>query len=132
MHSSQIKSLTISVCCLFIVASLFCSSGARAAEYPDRPITLMVAFAPGGSMDLSSRAVAAAAEKLIGKPIVVENKGGGVVLLLWHWWPTPNRMATPVRSNKHGIVRAPQMQQVTYKPLKSFTPIIGFASPRTR
>ena len=131
MHSSQIKSLTISVCCLFIVASLFCSSGARAAEYPDRPITLMVAFAPGGSMDLSSRAVAAAAEKLIGKPIVVENKGGGggTVALALVANAKPDGY-TLCAATSTGIVRAPQMQQVTYKPLKSFTPIIGFASPQ--
>jgi tripartite-type tricarboxylate transporter receptor subunit TctC len=40
--------------------------GAAMAEYPERPITLLVAFAPGGSMDISTRAMAAAAERYLG------------------------------------------------------------------
>lgn len=130
MHLSLKKILTISVCFLFVLTLLFCSSEAL-AEYPERPITLLVAFAPGGSMDLSSRAMAAAAEKLLGNPVVVENKGGGggTVALALVANAKPDGY-TLCAATSTGIVRAPQMQQVTFKPLKSFTPIIGFASPQ--
>src|SRR5690349_12072623 len=52
------------------------ASSALAQAFPDKPITLMVAFPPGGSTDIGARIVAGIAEKIIGQPIVVVNKGG--------------------------------------------------------
>jgi tripartite-type tricarboxylate transporter receptor subunit TctC len=49
---------------------------ALADDFPSRPVQLMVAFPPGGSTDVGARVVASIAEKLLGKPIVVLNKGG--------------------------------------------------------
>jgi tripartite-type tricarboxylate transporter receptor subunit TctC len=45
-------------------------------DYPTRPIQFMVAFPPGGSSDIGARVVASIAEKELGQPIVVVNKGG--------------------------------------------------------
>ena len=50
--------------------------GASAQDFPNRPIQLMVAFPAGGSTDIAARIVAAIAEKELGQPIVVVNKGG--------------------------------------------------------
>jgi tripartite-type tricarboxylate transporter receptor subunit TctC len=49
---------------------------ASAQEYPTRPINLIVAFPAGGSTDIGARVLAGIAEKMIGQPIVVVNKGG--------------------------------------------------------
>lgn len=49
---------------------------ASAQQFPTKPIQLMVAFPPGGSTDIGARVVAGIAEKMIGQPIVVINKGG--------------------------------------------------------
>jgi len=52
-------------------------AGAQDTDFPTKPIKLIVAFAPGGSTDLTSRALAKGAEKYLGKPVVVENRPGG-------------------------------------------------------
>src|SRR5258707_13080385 len=44
------------------------------AEYPDKPIRLVVPFAAGGVTDTSGRVVAEALSRRLGQPIVVENK----------------------------------------------------------
>jgi tripartite-type tricarboxylate transporter receptor subunit TctC len=46
------------------------------AQYPDRPITMIVPFPPGGVADLTGRPVAAAMEKTLKQPIVVANRAG--------------------------------------------------------
>lgn len=55
------------------------ASGAQAAEpaYPTRPIRLIVPAAAGGSTDIGARAVAQRMSAVLGKPVIVENKGGG-------------------------------------------------------
>jgi tripartite-type tricarboxylate transporter receptor subunit TctC len=49
---------------------------ARAQAFPAKPVQLMVAFPAGGSTDVGARILAAIAEKELGQPLVVVNKGG--------------------------------------------------------
>lgn len=61
-------------------AALVVPSGA-AAEFPERPITLIVPWAPGGSTDQTGRVLAKAAEATLGQPIVILNKPGASTTL---------------------------------------------------
>jgi tripartite-type tricarboxylate transporter receptor subunit TctC len=45
--------------------------------YPNKPITIYCGYAAGASTDVTARALAASAEKILGVPVVVENKAGG-------------------------------------------------------
>ena len=47
------------------------------AKYPSKPITMIIQWAAGGTTDLSGRKLAELAGKILGQPIVVENKVGG-------------------------------------------------------
>ncbi|HUG37241.1 MAG TPA: tripartite tricarboxylate transporter substrate binding protein, partial [Candidatus Limnocylindrales bacterium] len=60
------------------VALLALLVGAVAAQepYPTRPITIVVAFPPGGVADLTARPLAAALEKILKQAVVVSNKAG--------------------------------------------------------
>lgn len=49
---------------------------ARAAEYPTRPIRMIVPFPPGGGNDILARAVGQRLSPIIGQQIVIDNRGG--------------------------------------------------------
>ena len=51
-------------------------SGAAYAEYPDKPITAIVPFPPGGSTDAIARAIGPKITQTLGQPFVVENRPG--------------------------------------------------------
>jgi tripartite-type tricarboxylate transporter receptor subunit TctC len=61
---------------LATLAAPFAARSTRAADYPTRPIRLIVPYAPGGGADAVARIVAKLAGAAMGQSIVVENKGG--------------------------------------------------------
>lgn len=120
------KSGSLSILLALTICAGFVSSPAL-AEYPERPITVLVSFAAGGSSDMSFRALAIGAEKYLGQNIIIENKGGGGgTLALANIANAKPDGYMLCQAASTGIVRAPQLQKVTYKPLKSFTPIMAY------
>jgi tripartite-type tricarboxylate transporter receptor subunit TctC len=60
---------------LFTACTL--ATGAASAQtYPNRPVTMIVAFPPGGADDATARILQDPMQKALGQPIVVENVGG--------------------------------------------------------
>ena len=54
---------------------------ARADDFPDKPITLVVPFAAGGAIDVLARLAAQEAGAALGQPIVIDNRGGAAGLI---------------------------------------------------
>ncbi|WP_326536525.1 Bug family tripartite tricarboxylate transporter substrate binding protein [Pseudorhodoferax sp.] len=63
---------------LLTLAALSAISGAALAQgYPNKPITMVVPTATGGTTDLSARMLAQALTPVLGQSVIVDNKGGG-------------------------------------------------------
>ncbi|QKH39685.1 tripartite tricarboxylate transporter substrate binding protein [Achromobacter pestifer] len=67
--------LRLAGCALALGAALL-GQGARAADYPDRPVMMMVPYPAGGASDSIARVVASPVSKQLGQPVLVENLGG--------------------------------------------------------
>ncbi len=61
---------------LMVLLLLFSSQG-WSQDFPNKPITIYAGFAAGATTDLTARALAEAAQKVLGVSVVVENKAGG-------------------------------------------------------
>lgn len=59
----------------FILAALV-GLQAQAADYPEKPITVIVPFPPGGSSDVTARLVSKKLAERVGQSVVIDNKGG--------------------------------------------------------
>ncbi len=70
------KQITRRTALCVAMAAPFVASAARAADYPTKPLKLIVPYAPGGGADAVARILAQHAGASMGQSIVVENKGG--------------------------------------------------------
>ncbi len=70
------KSLTRRTTIAALLAALPAGGAFAQAGYPDKPIRLVVPFAPGGNADLTGRLFAEALAKPLGQQVIVENRGG--------------------------------------------------------
>ena len=73
---------------LTAIAAVATMGAAQAADYPDRPISVMVSYGAGGATDFQARIVTMMAgdEKLLGQPIVIINKPGAGGRVGWNWF----------------------------------------------
>ena len=60
-----------------IALAFFALGAAGAAEYPTKPVTVIVPFAAGGPTDVIARLIGDHMSRTLGQPIIVENIGGG-------------------------------------------------------
>jgi tripartite-type tricarboxylate transporter receptor subunit TctC len=97
---------------------------ALAQGWPDRPIRLLVGFAPGGTADLIARMLAAAIQADLGQTLVIENRSGaaGMIALQEAARATPDG-STFAYANIGQIVMTPLLQPSLADPLRELIPV---------
>jgi tripartite-type tricarboxylate transporter receptor subunit TctC len=75
MQSTKMNPLMIILLLLILIGSI--PSGTKAADYPEKPATMLVGFPNGGPADLVARALAETVKPFFAKPVIVVNKPGG-------------------------------------------------------
>lgn len=114
---------------LLLAATLGSAAQAKDENYPERPVRLVIPFAPGGSNDIVGRLIGEELAKRLGQPFIVDNRGGaggtigtdlvaqskadGYTLLL---------ISTPHTAN------STLYRKLSYDPVKDFAPISRMAT----
>ena len=116
-------------CAAVWLALLLASTGAAAQRYPSKPIRIVVAFAPGGAVDIVTRTVGQKIGEQVGQPVVVDNRPGGNANI----GATMVAKATPdgytlLTASGANVVNNMLFPDLFYDGLRDFAPIsqIGF------
>jgi tripartite-type tricarboxylate transporter receptor subunit TctC len=110
-----------------LVAAFAIAFGASAQTFPDRHITLVVPFPPGGATDVVARVIGKKMSEILGQPIIVENRGGAAGTIGIDYvsrQPADGYTVVFVNALAHTAAKS-LYPGLKYDPVKSFTSI-GF------
>src|SRR3954451_461031 len=111
---------------LLVGLAAFCTDvSGRAAEYPTRPVTLIVAFAPGGPSDVLARILGKKLEQLLGQPFVIEKRpgAGGNIAAELAARAAPDAYTVLMGNNSILATNASLYRKVNFDAEKDFAPI---------
>ncbi|RZL87788.1 MAG: tripartite tricarboxylate transporter substrate binding protein [Variovorax sp.] len=112
-----------SLLCLALLG--FAASAAHAQAFPARPIKLVIAFPAGGPTDITMRQLADNASKIIGQPIVVENKPGAGGTLPAQALQTAPADGYTIGQIPLGVFRLPYTTKINWDPVKDISYVIN-------
>jgi len=106
------------------------STASPAADWPTKPVRIVVPYVPGGSADLLGRLIAAKLGDALGQTMVIENRGGSAGVIGSTLVAQANRDGyTLLVSGVGSHVHAPAMQKVPYDLIRDFTHIALLGGP---
>ena len=98
---------------------------APAADYPTRPVTLVVAFPPGGASDVLARIVGRKLEHVLAQPFVIDNRpgAGGNVAAEVVAHATPDGYTLLAGNNAILATNAALYKKINFDPVADFAPV---------
>lgn len=116
---------TIAACAAVACGSFALHSSAFAQTYPDKPVKIVVGFAPGGTNDILARLVAAKLQDKLTQSFIVENKAGASSAIGNDFVArAKNDGYTLLVASSGGLTTNPiLMKNLPYDPVKDFAPI---------
>ena len=95
------------------------------ADYPTRPVSLVLAFPPGGASDVLARILGRKLEQVLGQPVVIDNRpgaGGNIAAdIVAH--AAPDGYTLLLGNNSILATNAALYQKINFDPVKDFAPI---------
>jgi len=121
--------LRLAAACLIASSAAMLPALPAAAAYPDKPVTVVVGYGPGGGADTLARLYAEKLSAELGRPFVVENKpGAGATLAAGEVARAAPDGYTLMVAPTAVFTITPNVRKVNYAPLKDFTPISTLAT----
>ena len=108
-----------------LAAALTISLAAPAAEYPTHPVTILVAFTPGGPSDVLARIVGKRLQEILHQPFIIENRpgSGGNIAAEQASHAAPDGYTLLMGNNSILATNAALYKKLAYDPEKDFIPI---------
>ena len=98
---------------------------ARAQAFPTKPIKLIIAFPAGGPTDVTMRSLADNASKILGQPVIVENKPGAGGTLPAQALQTAAPDGYTLAQIPLGVFRLPYTTKINWDPVKDITYVLN-------
>ncbi|MFZ3119448.1 MAG: tripartite tricarboxylate transporter substrate binding protein [Variovorax sp.] len=98
----------------------------HADTFPDKPVTLVIPFPPGGPTDAMARTLAAEMKDRLGQPMIVENRAGagGNIGAEYVARAAPDGQTLLFGTSGPLAINASLYRKINYDPVKSFAPVI--------
>jgi tripartite-type tricarboxylate transporter receptor subunit TctC len=110
----------------FLAAALLAVSGATTAvaqAYPNKPIKVIVPYAPGGGADTLARLTAEGLSSRLGQPVVVENKPGANTIIATEYTANQPADGYTLLYVASSFAVNPSLYKLNYDSEKAFTPV---------
>jgi tripartite-type tricarboxylate transporter receptor subunit TctC len=110
---------------LGLVGTLGLLPGTARADFPDKPIRLVVPYAPGGTTDIMARTLQEPLSKALGQPVIVDNKAGaaGAIGTAQVAHAAPDGYTLIFGNNGPSAIVPLIQKDVGYDPVKDFGPV---------
>ena len=122
--------IVVRTAALLMLAANFIAAGTAPAlaQYPDRPIRLLLPFPAGGAVDIVARVVTAKMSEDLGKPFVIENKAGaGGIIATDAVAKSPPDGYTLLLTTPNHTINAALQASLPYDTEKDLVPVALFA-----
>src|SRR3954467_4803795 len=108
-----------------LAAALTISLTAPAAEYPTHPVTVIVAFTPGGPSDVLARIIGRRLQEILHQPFIIENRpgAGGNIAAEQTAHAAPDGYTLLMGNNSILATNAALYKTINFDPEKDFAPI---------
>ena len=112
-----------------VMATLAMRAQARAQDYPSRPVTVVVPFAPGGGVDQMARLISGKLEQRLGKSFIIESKpgAGSIIAATYVQKAAPDGHTLLMAPAPTMAVNVSLYKNLPYDPVKDFVAITQVA-----
>lgn len=105
---------------------ILAAPGAHAQTWPVKPVRIVVAFAPGGSLDFVTRTLSERLSQELGQPMVVENRAGANGNVAAEYVAKQPADGYVVLSSADALLASAHLYKLSYDAMKDLTPVIQF------